>query len=204
MFSQTHPCENRRFATLLRNQNLHTQVASVSDSCKGLRISLSVTTLSWLKCTTLFFSKKVFIYFFLPFGFTIWCPPAHFQLTAVTSPQWGGRRFPQGAMLPPQPQQQVFVREVKLEVVQQLFPGQCPGSTSSRFNTPKLKHVKTVHVTCTWSGLQHRHHGHVQGPMPRSTWPLARCDDGWSTYDQGWRNWGWEHNSECCLKPKYI
>ena len=41
VFLQTKPCEIRRFVTLLRNYHAHRHVASVSGSCKGLRISLS-------------------------------------------------------------------------------------------------------------------------------------------------------------------
>ena len=52
VFLQTKPCEIRRFVTLLRNYHAHRHVASVSGSCKGLRISLSFE-----------FLKKVTIYF---------------------------------------------------------------------------------------------------------------------------------------------
>ena len=61
--------------TLLWNEHPHRHVTSVVDSCKGLQISLSVTTLSSLNLS----SQKMWLCVFLNFSLTNFTPPpTHF------------------------------------------------------------------------------------------------------------------------------
>ena len=66
---------NQKNPTLLWNEHPHRHVTSVVDSCKGLQISLSVTTLSSLNLS----SQKMWLCVFLNFSWTNFTPPpTHF------------------------------------------------------------------------------------------------------------------------------
>ena len=75
MFFRKQSLVKSKKTTLLWNEHPHRHVTSVGDSCKGLQISLSVTTLSSLNLS----SQKMWLCVFLNFSWTNFTPPpTHF------------------------------------------------------------------------------------------------------------------------------